>query len=174
MSVSNSGTTRAKAKELKDLTNLVENQSPTVDAAQSKDSPITSQSTVPADLGLSISASCEPGTSKFSNQCSVPPTALRTESTKSSSHRTSSLRTSRSTSNHRFSVSSHLSAKTRSAILRAKIQSEAQINEIQKRQNAEHHIFESNVMKRTTRAGTNIKFLSRKASKSLSIQTLPG
>jgi len=105
MSVSNSVTTMAKAKELKDLTNLVENQPPTVDGDQSKDSPITSQSTVPVglDLGLSIYASCEPGTSKVSNQYSVPPTALRTEPTKSSSHRTSS---SRSIGSHRSSVSS--------------------------------------------------------------------
>jgi len=103
MSVSNSITTRAKAKELKDLTNLVEDQPPTVDAAQSKDSLITSQSTVPVglNLGLSVNASCEPGTSKVSNQYSVPPTALRTEPTKSSSHRTSSSRTSRSTGDHK-------------------------------------------------------------------------
>ena len=48
-----------------------------------------------------------------------------------------------STYNSRSSTgSSRLSAQTRSAILKARIQSEAKIDEIQKRQYAERHAFE--------------------------------
>ena len=82
---------------------------------------------------------------KKADQSLNPRADEKAKTTKSRSHKTSSTHILRSSC--RSTGSSRLNAKTRSAILQARIQSEMKINEIQSRQYAERHVFESNLMK---------------------------
>ena len=128
--------TRSKAK-LQDLTNKVDEQNP---IAHLENHPTTSQVNVNAESeGLSLLAK-QTANPRFleptaANQSPMPAEVPRT--IKSGTFKTASTYNSRSSTG-----SSRLSAQTRSAILKARIQSEAKIDEIQKRQYAERHAFE--------------------------------
>ena len=141
MSLSNSIITRSKAKS-QDLINKVDEQNP---IAYLENHPTTSEVNVNAESeGLSLLArqtdyprSLEP---TAANQSPMPAELPRT--IKSGTVRTASTYNSR-----KLTGSSRQIAQTRSAIFKARIQPEAKIDEIQKRQYAERHAFEASLKK---------------------------